>query len=280
MKRFLSGGPKKGDQRRNPEPVADDAEEKDGGFPMTDGYLMIFGGTAAYDSKRCQKLTRHEVYMAETATPFFRRWLRSPITFDWSNHPKSVSSLGRYSLVVNLIVDMKRLTKVLMDGGCGLNIMYIETLDAMGINRSHIRPTRAPFHGIMLGKQAKQLGQIDLPIIFEDPTNYRTETLTFEVVGFHETYHAILGRPCYVKFMVVPNYTYLKLKMSGPHRVITVGTSFQRAYECEVECCEHAMVIIASEEPTVIKEGAVEEEPDSKRSARSFEPRRAPRRSS
>jgi hypothetical protein len=40
------------------------------------------------------------------------------------------------------------------------------------------------------------------------------------------------------------------------------------------------MVIIASEEPTVIKEGAVEEEPDSKRSARSFEPRRAPRRSS
>jgi small neutral amino acid transporter SnatA (MarC family) len=69
MKRFLSGGPKKGDQRRNPEPVADDAEEKDGGFPMTDGYLMIFGGTAAYDSKRCQKLARHEVYVAELATP-------------------------------------------------------------------------------------------------------------------------------------------------------------------------------------------------------------------
>ena len=59
------------------------------------------------------------------------------------------------------------------------------------------------------------------------------------MVGFHGTYHAILGRPCYAKFMAVPNYTYLKLKMLGPRVVITIGTSFQCAYECEVECCEH-----------------------------------------
>ena len=61
------------------------------------------------------------------------------------------------------------------------------------------------------------------------------ETLTFEVVRFHGTYHAILGRPCYAKFMDVPNYTYLKLKMPGPRGVITVCTSFQCTYECEVE---------------------------------------------
>jgi hypothetical protein len=28
------------------------------------------------------------------------------------------------------------------------------------------------------------------------------------------TYHAILGSSCYAKFMVVPNCTYLKMKMS------------------------------------------------------------------
>ena len=70
------------------------------------------------------------------------------------------------------------------------------------------------------------LEQIDLPVTFGDPSNYRTETLTFEVVGFPGTYHTILGRPCYAKFMAIPNYTYLKLKMLGPGRVITVGTSF------------------------------------------------------
>jgi hypothetical protein len=95
---------------------------------------MIFGGMAAYDSKHRQKLTHCEIYTTELAMPSFLRWSRSPITFDWSDHPESVPHPGRYPLMVDLIIDVKRLTKVLMDGGSGLNIMYIETLDAMGID--------------------------------------------------------------------------------------------------------------------------------------------------
>ena len=116
------------------------------------------------------------------------------------------------------------------------------------------------------------LEQIDLPFTFGDPTNYRMETLTFEVVGFHRTYHTILGCPCYAKFMAIPNYAYLKLKMPGPYGVITIGTSFQRTYECEVECCEHATTIVASKELTTIGEEVVEEAPNPKWSARPFEP--------
>ena len=95
--------------------------------------------------------------------------------------------------MVDPIIGMKRLSKVLMDGGSDLNIMYTKTLDAMGIDRARIWPTGAPFHHIMTGKQAMPLGQIDLPITFGGLSNYRTETVTFEVVGFHGTYHAILG---------------------------------------------------------------------------------------
>jgi hypothetical protein len=51
------------------------------------------------------------------------------------------------------------------------------------------------------------------------------------VVGFRGAYHAILGRPCYAKFMAVPNYTYLKMKMPGPNGVITVGSSIEHAFE-------------------------------------------------
>ena len=135
--------------------------------------------------------------------------------------------------MVEPIIGMKWLTKLPMDGGNGLNIMYAETLDAMGIDRARIRLTGTLVHGIIPRKQA-------MPLTFGDPSNYRMETLTFEVVGFYGTYHAILGHPCYAKFMVVPNYTYLKLKMLGPCGVITIGTSFQRTYECEVKCCKHA----------------------------------------
>jgi len=55
------------------------------------------------------------------------------ITFDQEDHPNHVPNAGRYSLMVSPIVGTTRLTKVLMDGGSGLNILYASTLDRMGI---------------------------------------------------------------------------------------------------------------------------------------------------
>ena len=53
-----------------------------------------------------------------------------------------------------------------MDGGSGLNILYIDTLDAMCIPRSELCPAGSPFHGVTPGAQAYPLGQIDLPVTF------------------------------------------------------------------------------------------------------------------
>jgi hypothetical protein len=151
-----------------------------------------------------------------------------------------VPSLGRYPLVVDPVIGNARLTKVLMDGGNNLNIIYAETLGLLEIDLSTIRAGAAPFHGIVPGKRVLPLGQLDLPVCLGTPSNFCRETLTFEVVGFRGTYHAVLGRPCYAKFMAVPNYTYLKLKMSGPNGVITVGSMYRHTYECDVECVEYA----------------------------------------
>ena len=51
MKRFFTGGSKKWEQKKA-KAEADDAREKDDGFPLPDGCLMIFGGPEAYGSKR------------------------------------------------------------------------------------------------------------------------------------------------------------------------------------------------------------------------------------
>jgi hypothetical protein len=64
-------------------------------------------------------------------------------------------------------------------------------------------------------------------------SNYHTKMLVFEVVNFSESYHVILGRLCYVKFMVIPSYTYLKLKIPGPGGVTTVEAMAQRAVDYE-----------------------------------------------
>ena len=36
-----------------------------------------------------------------------------------------------------------------MDGCSGLNIMYAKMLNEMGIDRTRLHPTQAPFHDIM-----------------------------------------------------------------------------------------------------------------------------------
>jgi hypothetical protein len=138
-----------------------------------------------------------------------------------------------------------------------------------------IRAGAAPFHRIIPGKRVQPLGQLDLPVCFETPSNFRKETLTFEVVGFRGTYHAVLGRPCYAKFMAVPIYTYLKLKTPGPNGVITVGSTYRHAYECDVECVEYAEALAESEALITDLESLSKEVPDAKRHAGNFEPAEA-----
>jgi hypothetical protein len=109
------------------------------------------------------------------------------------------------------------------------------------------------------------------PSASELPPTSEKETLTFKVVGFRGTYHAVLGRPCYAKFMAIPNYTYLKLKMSGPKGVITVGPTYRHAYECDMECVEYAEALAESEALIADLDGFSKEALDAKRHADNFE---------
>jgi hypothetical protein len=83
------------------------------------------------------------------------------------------------------------------------------------------------------------------------------------VVGFRGAYHIILGRSCYAKFIAVPNYTYLKMKMPGPKGVITVGYSIEHAFDYDVECVEHAEVLALDEALVASMEKLVNKDLDS-----------------
>ena len=111
-----------------------------------------------------------------------------------------------------------------------------------------------------------------MPVCFGTPSNYHKEVLTFEVVGFKGAYHTILGRPCYAKFMVIPNYTYLKLKMLGPNGVIIVESTYEHAYDCDIECIEYAEAIVEAEALIVNLDQLGSKVPKSKRCAGTFEP--------
>jgi hypothetical protein len=126
-------GVKKDDKKEAPK-----GDDKDEGFPEIHDCFMIYGGPSTCLSTRQHKWERREVFSVQLTTPLFLDWSEVAITFDRNDHPDYVPNPRVYPLVVDPIIANTCLTKVLMDGGSSLNIIYAQTLDLLGITRMHL----------------------------------------------------------------------------------------------------------------------------------------------
>jgi hypothetical protein len=133
-----------------------------------------------------------------------------------------------------------KLNKVLIDGGSGLNVLFTKTLKKMKLDITHmLTKSTSLFYGIVPGNAAIPLGSVVLPVTFgETRDNNRTEYVKFEVADFETSYHAILGRPAITKFMAVPHYTYLVLKMPSPAGVLSLQGDLKISFNCDIEVVE------------------------------------------
>ena len=150
-----------------------------------------------------------------------------------------MTNAGHYPLVLGPIVAGMTVPKVLIDGGIGLNIIFVDTLKKIGLDfTSLLTPTDVPFYGIVPGKAAIPLGQITLPVTFGNPNNFRMVFIKFEVANFESSYHAIFGRPTLAKFMAIPHYLYHLLKMLGPNGVLSFRGDLKRSYDYDSEAIQ------------------------------------------
>jgi hypothetical protein len=140
------------------------------------------------------------------------------------------------------VVVGSKLNKVLIDCGSGLNVLFTKILKKMKLDITHmLTKSNTPFYGIVPGNATIPLGSVVLPVTFgESRDNYRTEYIKFEVVDFETSYHAILGRPAIAKFMAVPHYTYLVLKMPSPTGVLSLQGDLKISHDCDIEAVEIA----------------------------------------
>jgi hypothetical protein len=200
---------------------------------------VIFVGDSGFPSKHAQKLTLCEILSIEPAIQKPLRYSKVPISFSRDDHKTSFSELGKFLLVLDPIIAGSQVTRVLINGGSGLNLLFASTLKKMGLNISKmLTPSRAPFYGIIWGNVATPLGSIVLPVTFGTKDNYRTVNIKFEVDDFKLSYHAILGRPALTKFMVVPHYVYLLLKMLGKTGVLMFRGDLKKSCDCDQEAIE------------------------------------------
>ena len=66
------------------------------------------------------------------------------------------------------------------------------------------------------------------------------EFIKFGVADFESSYHAIFGRPALAKFMAVPHYPYLLLKMLGPNVVLSFRGDLKRSYHYNTKAIQIA----------------------------------------
>jgi hypothetical protein len=241
---FGSPGNGKKSKSTGKEPEVEEQEDKSETPKFQDASKtvnVIFGGDEDFCSKREQKLLLREILSVEPVVPRPLRWSEVPISFSRDDQWTSFSEPGKFPLVLDPVVAEVKLTRALIDGGSGLNLIFTSTLKKMGLDLTNkLTPSKAPFYGIVPGNAAHPLGTVVLPVTFGTRENYRTEFIKFEVANFESSYHAILGRPALAKFMVVPHYVYLLLKMPGRSGVLMLRGDLKKSYDCNQEAIQYA----------------------------------------
>ncbi|XP_020153320.1 uncharacterized protein [Aegilops tauschii subsp. strangulata] len=97
----------------------------------------------------------------------------------------------------------------------------------LGLEAKDLEPTQTIFHGIVPDLSCSPIGQIRLNVL---------------------AYHALLGRPALAKFMAVPHYAYLKMKLPGPKGLITITGDYRKSLESARDGGKLAESLVIAEE--------------------------------
>jgi hypothetical protein len=167
--------------------------------------------------------------------PRFLAWSHQEISFNREDRWAIIHEPGQFPLILDPCINSIRFERVLIDGGSSINILFHNSLPALKLSQIDLKPYETQFWGVLPRQSSIPLGQITLPVQFGTAEHFRTDYVNFVAADFDGTYHAILGRSALTKFMAVPHYSYLVLKMPTEHGVLTLRGNVYTAYTCEEE---------------------------------------------
>ena len=86
--------------------------------------------------------------MLEATRPL--RWSKCTITFSSANQLKCAATTGALLALCSPVISNVQVTKTLIDGGAGLNVLSVETFDNLQVPYDQLQPTK-PFSGVTNG---------------------------------------------------------------------------------------------------------------------------------
>src|SRR3954468_2726424 len=152
-----------------------------GGFQEPCAIACILGGAQAPASQRSFKQFAREVNAVlpklEATRPL--RGSACTITFSPADQLKCAATAGVLPMLCSPVISNVLVTRNLIDGGAGLNILSVETFNNLQVPFDQLQPTK-PFPGVTDGSTIP-IGQVRLPVTFAARNNYRTELIDFAV---------------------------------------------------------------------------------------------------
>jgi hypothetical protein len=100
-------------------------------------------------------------------------------------------------MVLPAVIEGYDVSRIFIDGGSSINLIYVDTLRKINISLANLAPTDTRFHIITPKKPTYPLGKIAPDMQFGTKENFTKEKLEFEVIDWPSQYHALLGGPMY-----------------------------------------------------------------------------------
>ena len=148
---------------------------------FADGHAAYVVFTSQIEDKRSRHRQHQEVNAVASNNPEFMRWSKKPVSWSWADHPEVMPSPGSYALVLDATFTTERraahFSRVLIDGGSNINILYRDTMEKLNIRMKQLLPSRTMFHGIVPGLSCSPIGKIKIDVLFGDKDHFLHEAV-------------------------------------------------------------------------------------------------------
>ena len=150
-----------------------------------------------HTSQRQLKQGAREVTATEPSFDAQRplKWSSTPIIFDTEDHPDRRTAVGCLPLLVSPTIRNLKVTKVLVDGGAGLNLISPTVIERLQIPDGDLEVT-GMVQGVNLGRSQPK-GKVTFLVMFGGELNYQTEKIVFDVAKIPLPYNGTLAAQCW-----------------------------------------------------------------------------------
>ena len=110
------------------------------------------------------------------------RWSKYATTFDSSDQLKCAATAGALRVLYSPIISNVLVTKTLIDGGAGLNVLSVQTFNRLQVPYDQLQPTK-PFSGVT-DDSMHPIGQVRLRVTFDKRATTTPSSSTSTLMTF------------------------------------------------------------------------------------------------